>query len=124
MALTASFSGTKSTLAYLSATETEEYWGGSSRRTLTLICDPAAMSVDALNTLASDEAKTAKITLTDSETGATSVFDDYVLKLKIGVERTLVSAETAEAAAVYADRLVLKLGRRTYIEAQLKRLGL
>lgn len=124
MALTASFGAAPTALAYLAATETEEYWGGSSRRTLTLVCDPLALPLDTLNALVSDEANTAALTLADSGTGAASVFDGYVLKLKLGVERTLVRAETPEAAAEYADRLVLKLGRRTYIEEQLKRLGL
>lgn len=123
---------------YLNALETEEYYNGASRRTLSFECEVGAISVDALNTLLNDEKNTTKITLTgdtvellDEEgnpTGETSqavnIYDGYVLKLKCGIEPKRIKAETPEAPAVYEDRLVFKLGKRTYIEEQLKRLGL
>ena len=44
---------------YLNALETEEYFNGASRRTLTFECEVGVISVDELNTLLSDEKNTA-----------------------------------------------------------------
>ena len=107
---------------YLNALETEEYFNGASRRTLTFECAVGVISVDELNTLLNDEKNTTTITLTNGD--VTNIYDGYVLKLKCGIEPKLVTSETAEAPAVYADRLVFKLGKRTYIEEQLHKMGL
>lgn len=107
---------------YLNAIETEEYFNGASRRTLTFECEVGVISVDELNTLLSDEANTATITLTNGD--VTNIYEGYVLKLKCGVENKLIQPETAETPAFYEDRLVFKLGKRTYIEEQLYKLGL
>ena len=107
---------------YLYALETEEYYNGASRRTLTFECAVGAISIDKLNAVLSNEANTATITLTNGE--VVNFYDGYVLKLKCGIENKLINAETPEQAAVYEDRLVFKLGKRTYIEEQLHRLGL
>lgn len=110
--------------SYLEAFETEEFYNGSSRRTLTFYCEVGAISLDELNTVLSDEANTQSITLTNEEENVTNIHDGYVLKIKCGIENRLVQSETPETAAVYADRLVFKLGKRTYIEEMLHRLGL
>lgn len=112
--------GTK--IEYLNALETEEYYNGSSRRTLSFECEVGVISVDELNTVLSNEDNTAKIELSNGE--VVNIYDGYVLKLKCGIEPKLVQGETPEAPAVYEDRLVFKLGKRTYIEEQLKKLGL
>ncbi|MBR5305929.1 MAG: hypothetical protein IKU47_03310 [Oscillospiraceae bacterium] len=109
---------------YLNALETEEHWNSASRRTLTVECKPDAISVDKLNALLSSEVNTTEITLTNEETGASNIYSGYILKIKCGIESKLVRAESPEAPAVYEDRLVFKLGKRTYIEEQLVRLGL
>ena len=117
-------------IEYLSAVETEEFYNGSSRRTLTLTCAPDAASLDTLNALLTEE-HLASISLTNDGSGeeggaqaVTNIYDGYVLKLFCGIRNELAQAETPDSAAVYADRLVIKLGRRTYIEEQLHRLGL
>ena len=117
-------------IEYLSAVETEEFYNGASRRTLTLTCAPDAASLDALNALLTEE-QLASISLTNDGSGeeggaqaVTNIYDGYVLKLFCGIRNELVQAETPDSAAVYADRLVIKLGRRTYIEEQLHKLGL
>lgn len=107
---------------YLNALETEQYYNGSNRRTLTFECAVGAISIDALNALLSDENNTKVIELSNGE--VTNIYDGYVLKLEVGVKPILVSAETPDSVAVYEDRLVFKLGKRTYIEEQLKKLGL
>ena len=61
---------------------------------------------------------------TGETTRAVNIYDGYVLKCKCGIENKLVQAETPETAAVYADRIIFKLAKRTYIEEMLHRLGL
>lgn len=119
-------------IEYLSALETEEFFNGSSRRTLTITCAPDTISIDALNALLTEE-NLASVTLVNTSAGTdeegneltvTNVYDGYVLKLSCGIRNELVQSETPDSAAVYADRLVFKLGKRTYIEEQLHKLGL
>lgn len=107
---------------YLDALETEEFYNGSSRRTLTFNAAVGVVSIDTLNAILTNESNTAVIELTNGD--VTNIYDGYVLKLKCGVENKLITPETPETPAVYADRLVFKLGKRTYIEEQLKKLGL
>lgn len=111
-------------ISYVEAFENEEYFNGSNRRVLTMHLDKNEISVDELNTILSDESNTAEITLTNEEMGVSNVYDGYVLKLKVGVENIFTNRETPDAPAVYEDRIVFKLGKRTYIEEQLKKLGL
>lgn len=117
------FSNTNTEVEYLSALETEEFFNGSSRRTLTVTCAPDAISIDALNALLTEE-NLASITLYSEESGISNVYDGYVLKLSCGIKSELVQSETPNSASVYEDRLVFKLGKRTYIEEQLHKLGL
>ena len=126
------FSNTNTEVEYLSALETEEFFNGSSRRTLTITCAPDAISLDALNALLTEE-NLASVTLVNTSAGTdeegnaltvTNVYDGYVLKLSCGIRNELVQTETPDRAAVYEDRLVFKLGKRTYIEEQLHKLGL
>lgn len=123
---------------YLNCVETEEYYNGASRRTLTFEAEVGIIGVDELNSILSDENNTKSITLTGDEvaildengnptcetTRAVNIYDGYVLKCRCGVENKLVQAETPETPAVYADRLVFKLAKRTYVEEMLHRLGL
>lgn len=110
-------------IEYLDALETEEFYNGSNRRTLTVTCLPDAISVDELNSLLTED-NLASVTMSNIEDGVTNVYDGYVLKLACGIQRTLVKGETPDTAALYEDRLIFKLGKRTYIEEQLHKLGL
>lgn len=113
----------KTEIEYLDALETEQFFNGASRRTLTVTCAPDAISVDTLNALLTED-KLASVEMTNDENGAQNVYEGYVLKLECGIKAVLVKAETPDNAAVYADRLVFKLGKRTYIEEALHKLGL
>lgn len=113
----------KTEFEYIEALETEQFYNGASRRTLTVTCAPGAISLDALNALLIEE-NLGSIALTNDEVGVTNYHEGYVLKLECGIKNTMVRAETPESAAVYEDRLVFKLGKRTYIEEQLHKLGL
>lgn len=110
-------------IEYLDALETEEHYNGSFRRTLTVTCMPDAIGVDALNALMTEE-NLASVTLVNTETNASAIHEGYVLKLKVGIENKLVQAETTDTPAIYEDRLVFKMGKRTYIEQKLHELGL
>ena len=110
-------------IEYLDALETEEHYNGSFRRTLTVTCMPDTIGVDALNTLLTEE-NLASVTLVNTETNASAIHEGYVLKLKVGIENKLVQAETPDSPALYEDRLIFKVGMRTYIEEQLHKLGL
>ena len=132
MALKVKFADSKKTeIEYLSALETEEYFNGSSRRTLTFEMARDAANVETLDKLCSVENNVARLELindaveikhedgTIETTTVTNIYDGYVLKLKVGVEPKLVNSETQ----AYEDRIVLKLGKRTYLEDQLHKLG-
>lgn len=97
---------------YLSAIETEEFYNGSSRRTLSFTL-PSNTSIDEINTIASNEGNLQSLTLSNGE--VTNIYDGYVLKLELGIKQVLSSAETN----TYADSLILKLGKRTYLEQQI-----
>ena len=105
-------------IEYLTALETEKYWNGSTRRTLNIECSADAMDANALNEILNDEANTATLTLSNTETGTENIYDGYVLKLKVSTEQVLVNRETNE----YESRIFLKLGQRTFIEEQIKQI--
>ena len=108
---------------YLSAVETEEYYNGASRRTMTVTCSPDAIDLDTLNgILVEDDLK--KIEMKNEDGQVTNTYDGYVLKLSCGIDRMQIRSETPEKPAQYSDRLVFKLGRRTYIEQALHDLGI
>ena len=125
-------------VTYLNAVETEEYWGGSSRRTLTFTCAPDAVSIDALNAVLSDSANLKSIELhgefqtqeirddgiKDVKIPVTNIYEDYTKKLRVGIEPVLVQPESPDRPVLYEDRLVFKLGRPTFIEQQLAALGI
>ena len=121
--LQAKFTNNK-TLPYLQAIETEEYYNGASRRSLSFECEKDAMGLDVLNNLLSTEANVQSIKLTNSDTDTENIYTGYVLKAEIGIKNRLIAPETESAPAQYADRLCFKLCKRTYIEDQLARLGL
>ena len=120
MALKIKFADSKHTeVEYLNAIESEEYFNGASRRTLTFDIARDAIGLDALDALCTED-NCKKLELINEEEGITNIYEGYVLKLKIAVEPVLVDAEKQ----TYEDRIKLKLGKRTYIEEQLHALGL
>ena len=109
----------KTEVAYLNAVETEEYFNGASRRTLTFDIARDAVGLDALDALCTEENCT-RLELINEEDGITNIYEGYVLKLQLGVAPVLVDAEMQ----AYEDRIKLKLGKRTYMEQKLHDLGL
>ena len=109
--------------AYVEALETEEWYNGASRRTLTVTALPDAAKLDELAAKLTEE-NLAAIRMTCDEPPADNLYEGYVLVLSLGLQQVQTQPETPESPAVYEPRLVVKLGRRTYIEQQLARLGL
>ena len=122
---------------YLSCIDDEEFYNGSSRRTLTFKCEVGVISVDELNAILLNEDNSKTIELTGDPEAQyddngeflgyhipKSIHDGYVLKLDVGIKPVLVTPESPEAPAVYKDRLVFKLGRRTFLEQAIKDLGI
>lgn len=111
-------------IEYLQAIETEEYFNGSSRRTLTVECSPTAVSIDELNTTLSSEENLVEIVMANLDDKGVvtteNIYSGYVLKLELGIKQQLANQETN----TYSDKLVFKIGKRTYIEEKLHDLGL
>lgn len=111
-------------VGYLNALETEEFWGGSNRRVLTFTCDTEEVGVDQLNAILSEKGNLETLELVNEELGVSNIYEGYTIKMNVGLTRELQAAETPEAPAQYVDRLVFKLAKPTFIEAQLARLGI
>ena len=122
---------------YLFAEEKEEYYNGSNRHTLTFEVDPAEITLAELNEVLSNAENVKTIELTSDPlpqydaagniTGYATekaIHDGYVIKMNVGVENKLITEETPDAPAEYAERIYFKIGRRTYIEEQLAALGI
>ena len=108
---------------YLEVAPKEEKYNGSYRRTLVVSCPPDAISVDALNAMLTEK-NLERITLTNTETGAMEIHEGYVLKMSCGIKSVEVAPETLDTPALHEERLMFQLGKRTYIEEQLHKLGL
>ncbi len=108
---------------YLEAIETEEYYNGASRRTITFTCNSNVIPLDTLNSLLTEE-NLKHIELENTDIGLTNEYDGYVLKLECGIKSMEIEKETPEVPAKYEDRLIFKIGRRTYIEQALADLGI
>lgn len=106
----------KTEVAYLNAVETEEYWNGASRRTLTFDIAREAVGLDALDNLCTED-NCKKLELINEEADITNIYEGYILKLQLGVKRV-------DEGEGYVERIGLKLGKRTFIEEQLHKLGL
>ena len=69
---------------YLEALETEEYYNGASRRTLTFNCAANVISLDELNNLLSEE-NLVSIVLYNMDNNIANIYEGYVLKLSVGL---------------------------------------
>ena len=107
---------------YIEAINENGYMNGVNRQVLSVHIAKGVIGVDELDAILSDENNTQHIELIGDE--VTNVFDDYILKNKVGVEKVLIENETPDAPTLYEERIVFELGRLTYIEKRLKSLGL
>lgn len=107
-----------SEVKYQKALETEKYWRGSSRRTLTFNIARIAANLEELALCTEGNLKTLELINKESE--IVNIYGGYVLELKLGVEPVLIDAETQ----TYEENNILKLGKRTVIEQKLYELGI
>lgn len=106
-------------IAYIDCLGTPGYYDGYNRDTLRFICEPDVIGVDALNAILLNKANTTSISCIRIENGqevVTNVYDGYTEKYKCGLEKMLVTPETASSPAVYADKLVFVVGRKVWQE--------
>ena len=101
--------------------EQEEYYNGSNRRTLTVDFDKN-YNFDELNQLVSntENTKTIEVSANDWQ----NIYDNYIIKLSLGIKQKLIEETAPDNPASYEERIILKLGKLTYIEEQLAALGI
>lgn len=95
---------------YLEALETEEFYNGSSRRTLTFEMDAATTNVQELSDLCTEN-NCAVLELTNTDLEITNIYEDYILKLSCGTKMVFVVEDNSSREIVE-----LKLGKRTFME--------
>lgn len=107
-----------SEVEYSSAVEMEEFYNGSSRRTLTFEIAPASVNIQELSDLCTED-NCGVLELINEEAELSNIYEGYVLRLNVGVKQSY------DAIAEQAREIVeLKLGKRTYIEQKLHELGI
>lgn len=82
-----------------------------------------AMTLDAFEALFSDEAKTASIHLIDTESGSDITYSNYSIVASIG-KKSVATVNYQTGATATEMHLVVELEQLTYIEQQLKALGI
>ena len=111
-------------IEYLSVkTEGTEFYNNAQREVLHFELARDAANLEELDVLLSNEENLETIKLVE-DGEVVNTLSDYLIKMKLAVEPVLVEAETAEAPARYEDRIIFKLGMLTYMEKQLRKLGL
>ena len=103
-----------------------QYYQGATRDTLEFVFAKAA-GFDALDAAFADEAKTANITITndtDPDNPESWVYDSYTLRMSMRMEPVVITPGTSDAPAVTEERITVVMAQLTYIERQLKALGI
>lgn len=82
-----------------------------------------AMALDAFEALFSNEAKTASIHLINTENGSDVTYSNYSIVASIG-KKSVATVNYQTGATASEMQLVVELEQLTYIEQQLKALGI
>lgn len=104
----------------------KQYYQGAERDTLEFVF-PKAAGFDALDAAFADEAKTASITITndtDPDNPEMTVYDGYTLRMSMSLAPVVITPGTIDAPAVTDERIMVVMAQLTYIERQLKALGI
>ena len=105
-----------SELTPVSITGGPRYVQGQSRDTLNFIF-PASESMETLDAVFSaDNCETITI---QEDSGTENIHKAYTVRAALGKEPVEVTPATAEAPAVYEERITVSMAQRTYIETQL-----
>lgn len=103
-----------------------QYYQGATRDTLEFVFAKAA-GFDALDAAFADETKTSSVTVindVDAENPEIGVYDGYTLRMSMRMEPVVITQGTMEAPAVTEERIMVVMAQLTYIEKQLKALGI
>ena len=103
-----------------------QYYQGANRPTLEFVFAKAA-GFDALDVAFADGANTDRITIIDddgTENPSSWVYDGYTLRMSMRMEPVVITPGTADAPAVTEERIMVVMAQLTYIERQLKALGI
>lgn len=114
------------TLECIQVNGRKQYYQGAERDTLEFVFAKSA-GFDALDAAFADEAKTASITIindVDAENPEIGVYDGYTLRMSMRMEPVVITPGTMEAPAVTEERIMVVMAQLTYIERQLKALGI
>ena len=115
-----------STLDCIQVNGKTQYYQGATRDTLEFVFAKTA-GFDALDAAFADEAKTANITITndtDPDNPESWVYDSYTLRMSMRMEPVVITPGTSDAPAVTEERITVVMAQLTYIEQQLKALGI
>lgn len=98
------------------------YFQGNNRDSLEFIIEKGTKTIEELDEMFSDLNKTEKITLSSGEEAY--VHDGYILKQSISLAPVIIAPATSETQEVTEDRITVTMCQETYIERQLRRLGI
>ena len=116
----------ETTLEFVHGTGRKQYYQGAERDTLEFVFAKTA-GFDALDAAFADETKTERITIindTDPDNPEITVHDGYTLRMSMRMEPVVIAPGTMEAPAVTEERIMVVMAQLTYIEKQLKALGI
>lgn len=115
-----------STLDCIQVNGRKQYYQGAERDTLEFVFAKSA-GFDALEAAFAGEAKTASITIindTDTDNPEMTVYDGYTLRMSMSLAPVVITPGTIDAPAVTEERIMVVMAQLTYIERQLKALGI
>ena len=111
-------------LEYIEAIETSTFYDNATRRMLEFKIEKDAISLSTLNDILSNEENLVQLHLVNEEENAENYYNDYQIKMELSV-KTVPTGEFDESGEeVRAERVIFKLGKLTYVEKQLRKLGL
>ncbi|CAB1243793.1 conserved protein of unknown function [Ruminococcaceae bacterium BL-6] len=97
------------------------YAQGATRDALEIQIAKGGITMDALDTLTADTAKTSKLTLIDGD--QQYVHDNYNIRTELALRPVVVTPATGTDPAVTEDRLIVTLAQLTYQEQQAAQLA-
>lgn len=115
-----------STLDCIQINGRKQYYQGTERDTLEFVFSKAA-GFDALDAAFADETKTSSVTVindVDAENPEIGVYDGYTLRMAMRMEPVVITPGTINDPAVTEERIMVVMAQITYIERQLKALGI
>jgi hypothetical protein len=105
------------TLEVLAVNGKSVYVQGTQRDALEIQMAKDTTTVDALDALTADNAKTGKITITDDS--GTYVHDNYSIRAELAIKPVITAQATSTTSEVTEDRLCVTLAQLTYSEVQM-----